>query len=470
MFEPASRDRVVVQFTGAEAATLPLTWGQKAILQDMQDSGSQLSMPGMMNLPEGSTVEDAAARLSGLMRRHAALRVRLGTDRSGRPCQEVAGSGQTGLEILTIPDDTDRAGVARYADHLWASWPLARFDFHRDWPLRMAVIRHRGACLKLVWVLSHLVADGGAHLLLLADLESAGTASEPRRAQILDVARSEQAPQLRQLSSRAIRHWESQLRHIPAQTFAQPAHSQGHAGPRYWQARFSSPAAHLAMQAIAKRTGTDASRVTLAVIATAIGRATGVHPLTIKVMVNNRFRPGLADVIAPIAQNSVVTIDVTDTSVDDVVARARSASLIAGMRAYYDPDELREVIARLDAERGYPARVTCRVNDQRAMITRADEEPRLTEVTPEQVSQKLAETSLTWLGPRDHMLEQANILVENRPGVVSLHMMWDLRCLTTGQAEALLRGVEEVAVEAAFDPAAPTKVLPRPPARTAQLS
>jgi hypothetical protein len=56
------------------------------------------------------------------------------------------------------------------------------------------------------------------------------------------------------------------------------------------------------------------------------------------------------------------------------------------------------------------------------------------------------------------MHEQANILVENRSGVVSLHMMWDRRCLTDEQVEALLRAVEEVAVEAAFDPAAPTNV------------
>jgi hypothetical protein len=41
------------------------------------------------------------------------------------------------------------------------------------------------------------------------------------------------------------------------------------------------------------------------------------------------------------------------------------------------------------------------------------------------------------------MHEQANILVENRPDVVSLHMMWDGWCLTNGQVEALLRGVEE---------------------------
>ena len=439
-----------------------MTWGQKAIFQDMQDSGNQFSMGGRLDLPEGSTVEDAAARLSGLMVRHAALRMRLRIDSAGRLGQEVAGSGQTGLDILAAPDDAERADVARYAAHLMDTWPLTRFDFHRDWPLRMAVVRQRDVCLHLVWVLSHLVADGGAHVLLLADLMAAdatGAAiSGQRHPDILDIARDEREPQLRQLSSRAMRHWESKLTDIPAQTFAESARAPGQAGQRYWQARFRSPAAHLAMLAIVRRTGTDASRVALAVIATAIGRATGVHPLTIKVMVNNRFRPGLANVIAPIAQNSVITIDVADTTVDEVVARTRGASLTAGMRAYYDPEELAEVMARLDAERGYRATVTCRVNDQRAMIMRADEQASVGEVIPEQVRQRQAETSLTWLGRRDNMHEQVNILIENRPGVVSLHMMWDRWCLADGQVEALLRGVEEVAVEAAFDPTAPTRV------------
>jgi Condensation domain len=464
MFEPASRDRVVVPFSGAEAGTQPLTWGQKAILQDMRDSGNQFSMGGRFELPEGSTVEDAAARLGGLMGRHAALRMRLAAGGAGRPCQEIAGSGRANLDILTIPGDAGRADTARYAADLMDTWPLERFDFHRDWPLRMAVLRHRGACVYLVWALSHLAADGGGHLLLLADLIAAGTAGgaagRPRRAQLPGIAQSEQTPQFRQLSSRAMRYWEARLAGIPAQTFGEPARPAGQAGPRYWQARFSSPAAHLAVLAIAKRTGTDASRVTLALIATAIGRATGVQPLTIKVMVNNRFRPGLADVIAPIAQNSVVTLDVTDTTIDHVVARARGASLTAGMRAYYDPDDLREVMARLDAGRGYPAGITCRVNDQRAMIMRAEEAAGPGEVTPELVAHKLAQTSLTWLGERENMHEQANILVENRPGVLSLHMMWDRWSLTGQQVEALLRGVEEAAVEAAFDPAAPTKVSP----------
>jgi hypothetical protein len=459
MPELAGRDQVVVGFTAPQADTAPLTWGQKAILQDMQASGGQFSMGGRARLPEGSTVEGVTAMLGRLMGRHAALRMRLGTDDAGRPCQAVAGPGQISLDILTLADDAE---VVPFAIQLMDTWPLTRFDFGHDWPLRMAVLRQRGSCRYLVWVLSHLVADGGAHLLFLDDLiavrEAGAAANAFPGPDILDIGRGERAPQARQLSSRAMRYWESALRQIPAQTFGEPGRPANPAEQEFWQARFTSPAAHLAMLAIARRTGTDASRVTLAMIATAIGRATGAVPLTIKLMVNNRFRPGLANVIAPVAQNSVVTIDVTDTSVDQVVARSRSATLTAGMRAYYDPDDLAEVTARLDAERGYPARVTCRVNDQRAMIMRPDAQDPAADVTAEQIAQKLAETSLTWLGPREHMHEQVNILVENRTDAVSLHIMWDRGCLTDGQVEALLRGVEEVAVEAAFDPSAPTKV------------
>ncbi|HZM75211.1 MAG TPA: condensation domain-containing protein [Candidatus Limnocylindrales bacterium] len=461
MFERFCHDRVALRFEGAEAGIEPLTWGQKAFLQDMQESGNQFSMGGMLGLPEGGTVEDAVALVSGLIGRHAALRMRLDTDDAGRLCQDVAASGRMDLNIVTIPHDADRSDVERYAADLMTDWPSERFDFHRDWPLRMALVEHRGSCLYLVWVLSHLVADGGAHLLLLDDMlaHRGGAGPTPdARSQILDIARREKTQNVRQVSSRAMRYWESQLKHVPAQTFGEPVRPPDQAGHRYWQVRFGSPAAHLAVLAIGRRTGTDVSRVTLAVVATAIARVIGVNPLTIKVMVNNRFMPGMADVIAPIAQNSVLTIDTADVSIDEVVVRARSAMLSAGMRAYYDPDELREVSARLDAQRGYPATVTCRINDQRVMVMRAESDEAAGEITPQQVRQRLAESSLTWLGPREHMHEQANILIENKSDVLSLHMMWDLWSLTISQVEALMRAVEDVAVEAAFDPAAPTKV------------
>jgi len=178
-------------------------------------------------------------------------------------------------------------------------------------------------------------------------------------------------------------------------------------------------------------------------------------------MVNNRFRTGLADVIAPVAQNSVLTIDVADTTIDEVVGRARGAAMTAGMRAYCDPDEIGDLMARLDAERGYPATVTCRVNDQRAMVLRADERPDPAEVTPELIRQGREESTLTWIGPRENVHEQANILIENRSDLVSLYVIWDLWSLSPEQVEAVLRGVEAIAIEAAFDPAARTQVSPR---------
>jgi hypothetical protein len=101
------------------------------------------------------------------------------------------------------------------------------------------------------------------------------------------------------------------------------------------------------------------------------------------------------------------------------------------------------------------------------MVTRSDEEDPLGDVTPEQVRQRLAETSLAWQRPLDQLHDQVSVIIQNQPDVLSVVMKCDLWCLPRGQVEALLRGIEEVAVEAAFDPAAPTRALPRDGDRTA---
>src|SRR5205085_2736451 len=116
-----------------------------------------------------------------------------------------------------------------------------------------------------------------------------GNETRVRHPDLLDIARSEQEPNIKHGSTRAMKYWESQLSDIPSQTFGEP---QTQAGDRYWQARFTSAAAHHAVLDISRRTGTDLSRATLAVIAMAIARVTGVNTLTAKVMVNNRFRQG----------------------------------------------------------------------------------------------------------------------------------------------------------------------------------
>lgn len=453
---------MAVQFSGAGAGTAPLTWGQKAILADMRASADQFTMFGTILAAPGLTAQDAASSVRSAVSRHAALRMRLAAGPDGRPGQEVAAEGELTIDVRRLPDTADLVDLARYAEHLLAVWPEVPFDFEQDWPLRVAVLMVRGSCRGLIFTLSHLAADGMANMTLLGDLSDVATgvstAGDPPAHQILEVARSEAEPQLRHLSSRTMRYWEAQLRSIPALTFGEPVLASEREGSRYWQLRFSSPAADLAIRAIARRTGTDLSRTTLAVIATAIGRTTGVSPLPVNVMMSNRFRPGLAEVFAPIAQNAVVTIDAAGTCVDEVVRRARAATLTAGMRAYYDPDDLADLVARLDAERGYQGRVTCRFNDQRTVARRPPDDASLDDLSPQQLRAMLTQTALTWYRALDQLQDQLSIVILTRTKVLTIDLKCDLWCLPPARAELLLRCIEEVAIEAAFDPAAPTRI------------
>ncbi len=453
-------DRIVVPFAGSGAGTAPLTWGQKAILHDMRETGWALNLSAVHILPAGTTVQDVAARLGSLISRYPALRMRLETDERGHPRQAVHASGEISLSVVDVPDAEEPEDVLRHANDLWHERLFTHLDLYRDWPMRMTVFRHRGLAACQVWTLPEILVDVTSFNLIMEDLTSGDTSDrrlgDPRAAGILDLGRREQSPALRRTSDRAMRYWESQIRHIPPLTFGEPTHPGGRLGKRYWHGRFSSPAAYLAVLAIARRTRTDSSRVLLALIATAIARVTGVNPLTAKVTLNNRFRPGFAGAIASLSQNSVLTLDLADATVDEAVARARRVSLAAGMYAYYDPEQLDELIARLDAERGYPARVTCQINDRRVTTrprTVVDDDG---QVTIEQIREKMPETFLSWDGTLEALPEQAFISVEDYPRTVYLQVIFDMACFTEAQVEALLFGVEEVAVAAAFDPAVPT--------------
>lgn len=459
MFEQTTVDRITVPFSGPGAGTAPLSWGQKAILREMRETGWTHNSSGAQRLPHGTTVEAVAESLRSLVSRHPALRIRLGTDAEGRACQVVSESGEIDLEVVNLADDREPADVGTYVDHLCYTWLVTPIDPYRQWSLRMAVIRHRGVTLYRVLTVGHLVADGAAVMRLVADLRTGASArrrADPRTVGPLDLGRAEQTPESRRISDRAMGYWETRLRAVPPATFGAPTRAASRLGTRYRHGRFHSPAAHLAVLAIAERTRTDTSRVLLAVIATAIGRATGVRTLTTKVVVSNRFRPGLAGAVATLSQDAVLTVEL-DGTVDDVVARTRRASTAAWLHAYYDPDQLADLVARLDRERGHPARVTCRINDRRADRPAAGVVLGA-EVTMARIRAKADETVLVWDGELDRASDQVFIAVEDRPRTVCLQGIFDLACFTEEQAGRLLRGVEEVAVEAAFDPGAPTRV------------
>jgi hypothetical protein len=454
--------RLVVPFAGTVSGRGPLTWGEKALLQDQRETGWTLNASGFQDLTwlaPGTTLEIAAQRLGRMLSGQPALRVRLGTDSDGSVYQQVHGCGEVELEVFDFADSDDPDDVASYTEQLRMQWLLAPIDHYRDWPVRMGIVRHRGVAKYQVLSVNHLVIDGTSMLYLMPELgigqlpEGAGR-STPM--DILELGHYEQTEAAQRISRRSMRFWESHLRDIPPFTFGEPVHADGRLGKRYWHARYASPAAYQAMLAIAQRSGGDVSRVMFAVIATAMGRALGHDRLQAKIILSNRYRPGFAEVIAPLAQNAIVSVDLTGATVDEVMARGRQALLASGMHSYYDPDHLTELMARLDGERGYPAEVTLRMNDRR-MTTRRwrAEEARAARVTPADISSRLGETFFSWDGTLDGCHDQAFVTIEDFRNTFYLQLIFDMGCFTSEQIEDFASAIEQVAIEAAFDPDVP---------------
>lgn len=178
-------ERVLVRFTGGGAGTGELSWGQREIWHVIEVRKTWLPIGAVLPLPAGTTVEDAAEDLRFVMSRYPSMRTRLRFEPDG-PRQVVASSGEIMLELVDAADDADPAEVAEQ---------VRKRDFRRDldyvneWPLRMAVVRHRGVLTHRVWVMCHLVTDGSGALVILDELASRDTCGSAAATSALEQAR-----------------------------------------------------------------------------------------------------------------------------------------------------------------------------------------------------------------------------------------------------------------------------------------
>jgi hypothetical protein len=78
-------------------------------------------------------------------------------------------------------------------------------------------------------------------------------------------------------------------------------------------------------------------------------------------------------------------------------------------------------------------------------------------VSREQIEQARAESLVYWDGTIEYWPEQAYFTIEERQGYVYLQVIFDMTYFTDADVEAILHGVEEVAVQAAFDPTVATR-------------
>ncbi len=460
---------IPVAFHGKGAGAGELTWGQMGIWRATQRNRRNMNLIWPVPLPAGTTLAEIVARLRLMVSRHPALRTRLrfvdGPSGDGHPQQVIAESGEVPLHIADVGDGDDPATAT---EELRSRYELNWFDYENEFPVRMGVVRQSGALLHLVVCYSHVMVDGAGLDALDQDLNhvelAAGEAAAPPAGlNPLELARKQGSPAMRRQSDRAIQHWADQLERLPAWRLKEPDPSQA---PRFAELVAYSPAMELAMRAVTARTEADGTSVLLAAYAASVARVLGRNPSVAQVVVSNRFRPGLADMVSQVSQHGICVVDAADSSFDEVVARAQKAVTSASFYAYYDPVACDRLLDEIAVRRGHPLDISWCLNDRRGRPGSADGDGEIP--TGAELARVLSRTKLYWdrTSPRSDatlflhvdtqpLMPSQQALDEGLPAVY-MKIWADMQHFTHDQIEALAREMETVVVAAAFDVQAAT--------------
>lgn len=301
-----------IVFTGERSRGAPLTWGQRHVRRTASAS-SQVRVLDLPGLPV-PRVADALAQLVG---RHEALRTRI----SGAAEQVVSDHGALAVEC----------GPALVADEL-----TGPFDDREDWPLRVGLVTSGRpadpAVRQVVLACGPLAVDHHGAEIVVKDLGLLLRGALPVRsaAQPADDAEFQRSVSGTRLTSRAVRYWTDELCRVEPPSAGPPGTG--------WSVTLRSSAMDVAAQAIAARHGVSAATVYLAAAAAVVGTLTGTRLTGLRAAVSNRFYPDRRDVVATIAQDGVVVLDLAVPSFGDLVQQAWRVTMRSHRFARYDPD------------------------------------------------------------------------------------------------------------------------------------
>jgi hypothetical protein len=440
--------RILVPFEGEGSGTEELTWGHWTVWGLMTDFGTAAMVGGAMRLDEGTTVDDIVHLLSFIVSRHQSLRTRIRTRPDGTLEQHVAAKGEVALEIVDTPDGGDPADVAQAVRLRYKETP---FDIAEDWPVRMAVIRHDGTPHHFVAMYPHMAIDGYGFEALVDDLAHLDRKSGEHLAPVsgiqpMELARQQAAPAARKQSDTAIRYLEHVLRDSPARSFNGPYEPRD---PRWWECTYESPAAYLACNAISARTGLHTGPVLLAAYAVAVARVASVNPVLVRIVVSNRFRPGLADSVSVVGLPSLLLVEVADCTFDEAVTRAWRGQLASSKNGYYDPRDLWALRKTIEEDRGIEIDYGWHFNDGR----RGTAQPATSTATSEQeIWDALPLSRLTWSSRTDIPDFRAYLDINPAEDLISYSFLADTQLVCPHEQLRIVRAVEEILTAAAFDP------------------
>ena len=439
--------QILVPFRGEGSGTGELSWGQRVIWRTVALQGRSEYLGGVVRLPEGTTVDALVDSLAYVMGRHPSLRTLLEFDADGDPKQVAYTEGELPVEII----DSGAADPDALAEQTRIRYESTDFDYEHEWPLRMAAICRDGAPTHSVAVYNHLALDAHGLAVLVDDLVRPDRDQPVTATQPLEQARQQSRPSAQRHTDSALRHWERVLRAAAPQRFGESA---DHREPRFWRLRYYSPAADRAMRLIAARNGTDTSPVLLAAYAVALATTVGNNPVVLQLAVSNRFRPGFAESVSPLAEASPCLLDVAGVTFDRAVGRAVQAAMSTYLNAYYDPVQRAALVARINEERGEQIELGCYFNDRRVPGARAGEPV----PTAMDVLAAVPGSALTWGQHTSVLQPPLYVDVNDADDGVAFTMTADTHQIAPADMAAIVRTLEMVVVEAAQNPAVDTGV------------
>jgi len=383
-------------------------------------------------------VEDIAGELRYLMNRYQSMRTLLHVEADGRIRQEVVGSGQIALEVVDACD----GDPTRVAERVAERYRVAPFDHTREWPVRMAVIRSGDRCTHQVVMVSHFALDGAGATALMREVPALDPAAVAGM-QPMEQACWQASPAGRRQNAASLRYWENLLRTMPLPTLEPSADVRS---PRYWHGVFRSPAMLLAVRALADRLRTDSAPILLTAYAVAFARVTGVNPVPLRPLVGNRFRPGLAEVVCPLAQTGLCVLDVDGIPFGEAVERVQRSAMTAYKYAYYSRPDLNEVIARVAAERGPQIDFDAEVNDRRLGSRECAAGPA---PDPHEIADALQDTTFAWTNTQDRPSATLMVHIDDVADLIQMTINVDSHFLSPDFGAEILREMETVTVQAA---------------------
>lgn len=449
---------VEVPFAGEGSGSGGLNWGQQHILGAIRNLGSSMNMCALREVDPAATVEDFSDELSFYLSRFQAMRTLLRFEAGRPPIQVVHESGLAPLRIVDVAPGADDDALAAVLADLVAEHEQRSFDDEHEFPIRMVLVRRAGVLTHLLTVLNHFATDGAGAFAMYEDYlrrdPVTGLVRGPVPTHPLDLTHQQATPAGRRQSDASLRYWERQLAALPRR---RPTAAVPETESRYRRASLRSVPLLLGATRVAHRLDCDISAVLLGVFATALARLTGEQPSAAQMLVSNRFRPGMADIVGNVSQSGLFVVDVADATVDEAIERAQRAVTRTYRYAYFDLEQWKGLLAEVERERGEELAL-CYYNDRPSQRsgTASGTVPSIGAIQEAAAAGSEIEWSVL-----PFFNERLMVTIDDVPDssdAVAVLVSADTWHVPRDAMEKLARTMEELAVAAACDPETSTGV------------